>query len=37
MNNKFKKIIYEYDMLSYFYFVKTGYFPIKNKEDEKEK
>jgi hypothetical protein len=30
MNNKYKKIIYDFDMLSYQFYVKAGYFPIKN-------
>jgi hypothetical protein len=34
-NNKFRKLIYEFDMPTYFYYVKIGFFPIKNKRGEK--
>jgi hypothetical protein len=29
-NKKIKKLIYNFDMPSYLFFVKAGYFPIKN-------
>jgi hypothetical protein len=29
-NNKIRKLIYEFDMPSYFFYIKAGYFPIKN-------
>jgi hypothetical protein len=38
MNNKIRKLIYEYDMLLYFYYVKTRFFPeINNKIKEMNK